>query len=54
MPDEPPSTDAGRQVGVADLQVDRVDVSTPRMSAAICVSVVHVPVPMSAAPICTE
>ena len=41
-----------RQVGVADLQVDRVDVAA-QASAAIWVSAVQVPVPMSAAPICT-
>ena len=51
MPDEPPSTER-RQVGVADLQVDRVD-GQPSASAAIWVSAVQVPVPMSAAPICT-
>ena len=31
MPDEPPSTEARRQFGVADLQVDGIDLAAKRV-----------------------
>ncbi|CAM4439409.1 hypothetical protein NONI108955_28410 [Nocardia ninae] len=53
MPEEPPATDAaGRSVSPICSRIESV--AQPRASAAIWVSEVQVPVPMSAAPIWTR
>ena len=53
VPIEPPASIAGGQVAVADLDARRASMSTSSASAAICVSTVRAPVPMSAAPMPT-
>ena len=53
MPIEPPATGAHGQRAVADLDADAARAATSSASAAIWVSTVRAPVPMSAAPIRT-